>query len=88
MLTLMSTEQIAIRLPAEQLELLDRLVGRGVYASRAEAVRAGIAAVVELDRRRQEDRAILAGYEQIPPTEAEQSAALASMRDAISEEPW
>jgi Arc/MetJ-type ribon-helix-helix transcriptional regulator len=84
----MATEQIAVRLPAEQLELLDELVGRGVYVSRAEAVRAGIDAVVELDRRRQEDRTIVAGYQRTPPTEAERSAALASMRDAIAEEPW
>lgn len=84
----MSTEQIAVRLPEEQLQLLDELVGRGVYASRAEAVRAGIDAVVELDRRQREDQSITAGYERTPPTEAERSAALASMRDAIAEEPW
>ena len=84
----MSTEQIAVRLPAEQLALLDELVQRGVYESRAAAVRAGIDVVVELDRRRRADWAIADGYRRVPPTEAERAAAVGSMRDAIAEEPW
>ena len=88
MLGPMSTEQIAVRLPVDQLQVLDDLVDRGVYATRAAAVRAGIEAVVELDRRRQDDHSIVAGYERRPPTDAETLAAIASMRDAIAEEPW
>ena len=84
----MATEQIAVRLPSEQLAVLDDLVGRGVYESRAAAVRAGIAALHELDRRRQDDRSIVEGYRRTPPTDAERAAAVASMRDAIAEEPW
>lgn len=84
----MATEQIAVRVPGEQLELLDELVRRGVYDSRAAAVRAGIDAVVELARRRQDDRDVVAGYQRIPPTEGERIAAIASMRAAIAEEPW
>lgn len=84
----MVTEQIAVRLPSEQLEVLDDLVDRGVYATRAAAVRAGIDALVELDRRRRDDRSIVRGYQQIPPTEAESAAAFASLREAIIEEPW
>jgi Arc/MetJ-type ribon-helix-helix transcriptional regulator len=84
----MGTEQIAVRLPSEQLEVLDDLVDRGIYASRAAAVRAGIAALVELDRRRRDDRAIVAGYQRTPPSDAETAAAIASLRDAIAEEPW
>ena len=84
----MATEQIAVRLPAEVLSDLDELVERGVYDSRAAAVRAGIEAVMELDRRRLTDLAIVDGYRRTPPTEAERQAALASMRDAILEEPW
>ena len=84
----MATEQIAVRLPSEQLELLDDLVGRGVYGSRAAAVRAGIEALVELDRRRRDDRSIVEGYRRVPPTPAETAAAVASLRDAIIEEPW
>lgn len=84
----MGTEQIAVRVPSDQLTVLDDLVERGVYASRAEAVRAGIRAITELDRRTQTDRAIVDGYRRVPPTEAEFDAAVASLRDAIAEEPW
>lgn len=88
MLRRVATEQIAVRLPKEQLDVLDGLVERGVYATRAAAVRAGIDALVELDRRRQDDRSIVEGYRRTPPTAAETSAAIASLRDAIAEEPW
>ena len=84
----MATEQIAVRLPAEQLAVLDDLVDRGVYDTRAAAVRAGIEAVLELDRRRRDDRAIVEGYQRMPATHAERAAAVASLRDAIAEEPW
>ncbi len=84
----MAAEQIAVRLPSDQLEVLDDLVERGVYATRAAAVRAGIAALVELERRRRDDRSIVEGYRRKPPTDVETSAAIASLRDAIAEEPW
>ncbi len=84
----MATTQIAVRLPEQQLAVLDDLVERGVYDSRAAAVRAGIDVVAELDRRREVDHAIVDGYRRHPPTGAEQKAAVASLRDAITEEPW
>lgn len=84
----MPTEQIAVRLPEELLERLDELVARGVYGSRAAAVRAGIEAITELERRRKTDRAVVDGYRRIPLTAAEQDAAIASLREAIAEEPW
>jgi hypothetical protein len=52
------------------------------------AVRAGLDAVVELDRRSQTDDAIVKGYRAKPPTDAERAAAIASLREAIAEEPW
>jgi Arc/MetJ-type ribon-helix-helix transcriptional regulator len=84
----MATEQIAVRIPEDLLAVLDELVSRGVYASRAAAVRAGIEAVLELDRRHLTDLAVIEGYRRTPPTEADREAALASLRDAILEEPW
>ena len=84
----MATEQIAVRLPEELLTVLDELVGRGVYESRAAAVRAGIEAVLELDRRHLTDLAIIEGYRRTPPSNADREAALASLRDAIVDEPW
>jgi len=84
----MATEQIAVRVPEEILSGLDDLVRRGVYESRAAAVRAGIEAVMELDQRRATDAAVAEGYRRIPQTKADHEAAIASLRDAILEEPW
>jgi Arc/MetJ-type ribon-helix-helix transcriptional regulator len=83
-----TTEQIAVRLPNSLLAELDDLVGRGIYPTRAAAVRAGVEAITQVERDRATDRAIVAGYERIPPGDSEIDAAVASLRDAISEEPW
>ncbi|MDQ1496716.1 MAG: hypothetical protein QOI86_56, partial [Actinomycetota bacterium] len=88
MLDGMTTEQIAVRLPGELLAQLDELVARGVFESRASAVRAGIEAITAADRRRVIDRALLDGYRRIPPTQPDEVAAVASLREAIAEEPW
>lgn len=84
----MRTEQIAVRLPAELLTALDDMVRRGTYANRAAAVRAGVRALVEAERRRRVDQSLIEGYTRVPPTPAEDAAALASLRQAIAEEPW
>jgi Arc/MetJ-type ribon-helix-helix transcriptional regulator len=84
----MATEQIAVRLPRELLDEVDDLVARGVYQSRAAAVRAGVEAVAESERRRQVDEAMIEGYRRRPAGAAEREAAVASLRDAILEEPW
>lgn len=85
---LMATEQIAVRLPQELLGQVDDLVAHGVYGSRAAAVRAGLEAVAEAERRRQVDQAVTEGYQRRPAGAAEREAAIASLRDAILEEPW
>ena len=86
--TKVATEQIAIRISADLLAGVDDLVARGVYESRAAAFRAGIVVLMDLERRRQTDRAVIDGYRRTPPTESEHVAAVASLRDAILEEPW
>ena len=88
MLNGMDTEQIAVRLPREDLARLDDLVARGLYRSRAAAVRAGVELVTEAARRQAVDDAILDGYRRFPPAPEETAAALASLRDAIRQEPW
>lgn len=80
--------QIAVRLPPELLEALDDLVRRGRYENRAAAVRAGIRAIAEEDRRRHLDEAIAEGYRRLPPSREEERAAADSLRQAIAEEPW
>jgi Arc/MetJ-type ribon-helix-helix transcriptional regulator len=84
----MTTQQIAVRLPRGLLRQLDDLVERGLYDNRAAAVRAGIEVITQLDRRNALDAAILTGYRHLPPMPAETGAALASLREAILEEPW
>jgi len=84
----MSTEQIAVRVPTELLRQLDALVEEGIYPSRAEALRRGIEIVTRLEQRRAVDREIVDGYERLPQTDAEERAALTSLREAIAEEPW
>ncbi|MBA2426894.1 MAG: hypothetical protein H0V60_07435 [Actinobacteria bacterium] len=84
----MASEQIAVRLPRELLHELDELVRSGLYASRAAAVRAGLQAIAEIERRREVDRSIVDGYTRRPPLPAEDAAALESLRDAIALEPW
>ncbi len=86
--TRIATEQIAIRLPEPLLSDLDELIKIGAYASRAAAVRAGIEAIVKLELQRRTDRRIVDGYTRQPPTETEELAALASLREAILDEPW
>jgi Arc/MetJ-type ribon-helix-helix transcriptional regulator len=88
MLPALETEQIAVRIPRSELAALDELVERGRYPSRAAAVRAGIAAITALERRRAVDEAIVDGYRRVPPTPDEDAAALAALREAIAEEPW
>ena len=84
----MQTKQVPIRLSNDLLADLDELVQNGVYRSRASAIRAGIEAVVKAEQQRSIDQQIVAGYTRFPPTEAEERAARASMREAIEEEPW
>ena len=84
----MSKSQIAVRLPKELLAKLDELVRSGVYESRAAAVRAGIEAIARNERQRAIDRSIVEGYQRVPPTPAEEAAALESFREAIEEDPW
>jgi Arc/MetJ-type ribon-helix-helix transcriptional regulator len=88
MLLGMVTEQIAVRVPEELLDVVDQLVEEGVYKSRAAAVRAGLELLAELARRHGLDDAIVQGYERVPPTPAERASALASLHDAVTEEPW
>ena len=85
---LVPTQQIAVRLPDALLAELDSLVERGLYENRAAAVRAGIEAVAERDRRLRLDEAIVDGYRRIPQSRADVDAAMTSLREAILEEPW
>ncbi len=84
----MHTKQIPLRLSDSLLAELDVLVASGSYRSRAAAIRAAIELIIEAEHQRRIDRAVIDGYTRHPPTEAEDRAATASMREAVEEEPW
>jgi Arc/MetJ-type ribon-helix-helix transcriptional regulator len=58
--------QIAVRLDRELAERLDALVAEGRFATKAAAIRTAIEALVEAERQRQIDEAIVEGYRRIP----------------------
>lgn len=88
MLNGMATVQIAVRLDEEQLEALDSLIAAGEFASRADAVRSGVASVIAAVESRRIDDAIRTGYRKHPPTSGDIEAAHAALREAIADEPW
>ncbi|MGH2750761.1 MAG: hypothetical protein ACRDK3_07800 [Actinomycetota bacterium] len=59
---------------------MDELVDRGIYESRAAAVRAGVEAIAQIEQRRALDRSIVEGYSRTPPTPADEAAALESRK--------
>lgn len=81
------TLQIAVRIPDELAQEMDRLVSSGRYATRAEAVRAGLETIVEQERQRAIDQAIVDGYRRQPPTPAEERW-VETGQELIAEEPW
>jgi len=67
---------------------IDDLVAEGVVASRSDAVRLGLEALIDRQRRRRTAQAIVEGYRQLPQTEAEVGWADEATRRMIAEEPW
>ena len=82
------TEQVAVRLPTSLLATVDDLVSVGVYPSRAALARAGIEELAAKERARLLDAEIAEGYRRFPQTDGDMRSAVASLRDAILEEPW
>lgn len=66
---------------------MDGLVASGRYATRAEAVRAGLETIIEQEQQRAIDKAITEGYRRQPPTQAEERWVEAG-RELIADEPW
>lgn len=82
----MST-QIAVRLSAESLSSLDLVVDEGLYANRAEAVRAAVDMLLREAERRRVDAAIVAGYQRVPD-DASDAWLDAATRAMVADEPW
>jgi Arc/MetJ-type ribon-helix-helix transcriptional regulator len=83
----MSTQMVT-RIPDSVAKAVDGLVRAGVFTSRSDAVRAGLEAVVERERRAAIGRAIVEGYQRVPQDADDLSWADAATSSMIAEEPW
>jgi Arc/MetJ-type ribon-helix-helix transcriptional regulator len=63
------TQQVPVRLTAEDLAALDRAVAAGQFSSRSEALRAGLRAVLRELREREIDESYRRGYAKYPQEE-------------------
>ncbi len=80
--------QLVTRIPESVADAVDGLVRAGVYASRSDAVRAGLEAVVERERRVSIGRAIVEGYQRLPQDADDLAWPDAATAAMIAEEPW
>jgi Arc/MetJ-type ribon-helix-helix transcriptional regulator len=82
------TIQIAVKLPDTLANDLDRLVARGDFENRSQAVREGLETVLaarERERLRERYRAVLAQH---PETPRELADARRLAVESIEDEPW
>ena len=82
------TVQLVTRVPDAVAEAIDRLVTAGMFSSRSDAVRAGLEAVVERERRTAIGRAIVDGYQRIPQDGDDLAWSDTATAAMIVEEPW
>jgi Arc/MetJ-type ribon-helix-helix transcriptional regulator len=82
------SKMITLRMSENRRERLDALVREGRFASRAEALTAGLDMVLAEEERHAIDRAIVDGYTRLPPTPEEDALAVAAGRRSIAAEPW
>jgi Arc/MetJ-type ribon-helix-helix transcriptional regulator len=82
------TVQVAVKLPEQLADELDRLVQSGVFDSRSQGLRAGLEAIIA---RREQER-LRARYREAmskhPETASELAQAGRLAVEAIEEEPW
>jgi Arc/MetJ-type ribon-helix-helix transcriptional regulator len=80
--------QLVTKVDDSMAMAVDELIANGQFASRSEAVRAGLSHVVEQSRRAATATAILAGYQRVPETDEELEQARLATIAMIEEEPW
>jgi len=86
--TLRMTMQIAVKLPDDLVEQVDRLVADGAFKSRSQAVRSGLEAIVAGQRRQEIDLRYRDAMTRLPETSEELAEATDSATSAINDEPW
>jgi Arc/MetJ-type ribon-helix-helix transcriptional regulator len=82
------SDQIAVRIPDELAASLEELVASGRFDTKADAIRAGLEALVDAERRRRIGDVIVEGYRRIPQDDEEVRAATRGAIRSIHEEPW
>jgi Arc/MetJ-type ribon-helix-helix transcriptional regulator len=82
------SEQIAVRIPDELAESLEKLVSSGTFETKAEAIRAALDRLVEAERRRRVGELVADGYRRIPQGDDDVEAARQAAIRSIEEEPW
>jgi len=80
--------QVVARLDDGLLMDVDALVASGVVPSRSEAVRMGLARLVDQHRRREVGEQIAAAYMRTPQTADELAGLDEATRALVGEEPW
>jgi Arc/MetJ-type ribon-helix-helix transcriptional regulator len=80
--------QLVTRVDNRLLAEVDELVSEGVAATRSDAVRLGLEALVERHRRQQTGRAIVDAYRRQPQDNEELAGLDQATRALIEEEPW
>ncbi len=81
-------ELVPVHLPKELLAEVDRLVATGAYSTRAEVLGAAVELLAPPSSSDEIGARIVAGYKKYPPSPLQEQAAIASLREAILEEPW
>lgn len=76
------------RIDDDLARAIDELVADGVVASRSDAVRRGLLALIDEQHRRRTDEAIVAAYTRTPQTEQQVGWADAATQQMIADEPW
>lgn len=80
--------QLVTRVDDELVQQVDRLVENGTVTSRSDAVRRGLRALVDLERRSSVAASIVDGYHRQPQAEDEAGWSDEMTRAMIAEEPW
>jgi Arc/MetJ-type ribon-helix-helix transcriptional regulator len=80
--------QLVTRVPDDLAAAVDDLVREGVFASRSDAVRAGLVEVIDRRRREAVGHAIAEGYRRVPQTGDDLAWSDAATAAMIAEEPW
>jgi Arc/MetJ-type ribon-helix-helix transcriptional regulator len=80
--------QLVTRIDDELVAAVDELVASGAVASRSDAVRAGLRALVDRRRREAAAQATVDAYRRQPQTDEEVEGIAAETAAMIAEEPW